>query len=165
MLSTIVKKQNLDMGEEESDDEFEPINPELIRKRYDSDGVESEDEKEVPIGNRSAIKKSDKDQRESIVEDDGVDSGEDNSDDPEGNIDEDEYMQLLESRFLMLSNKNKKDERVEMERQELHFKMRLLDLLEIFLDKQSASVFVPQFLLPLMRALRNCYKEIGTKLK
>ena len=165
MLSTIVQKQNLDMDEEESDDEFEPINPEEINpgSSYDSDGVESEEEKEVPIGNRSAIKKSDKDQRESIVEDDGVDSGEDNSDDPEGNIDEDEYMQLLESRFLMLSNKNKKDERVEMERQELHFKMRVLDLLEIFLDKQSASVFVPQFLLPLMRALRNCYKEIETK--
>ena len=56
----------------------------------------------------------------------------DDSNQPEDEIGEDEYMELLETQFTMLSNKNKKDEKVEMARQELHFKMRVLDLLEAF---------------------------------
>ena len=35
--------------------------------------------------------------------------------------------------------------KVEMARQELHFKMRVLDLLEAFLEKENESIFIPVF--------------------
>ena len=147
MLGAITQKHNLDK-EEESDDEFEPIDP-SIQNRAD-------EEMDTDLTENT--------QTSSNAEEDSDNSSESDSDDdsnqPEDEIGEDEYMELLETQFTMLSNKNKKDEKVEMARQELHFKMRVLDLLEAFLEKENESIFIPQFFVPLMLVLRNCYKDI-----
>lgn len=156
LLKALEQEQNLDM-EEEDDDEFGLIDPSQVKDAGSSDGESSsgsDDEEDAKPSPKRSGKGSKLPRDEDEVEDDS------DSDDPEEHVGEDEYMALLESRFGMLSRKSKKRDALEIQRQELNFKMRVLDMIEIYLRRNSSSIFAPQMLMSFMRALRACYESI-----
>ena len=97
MLGAITQKHNLDK-EEESDDEFEPIDPSIQNH--------ADEEMDTDMAENTQTSSNAKEESDDSSESDS--DKDDDSNQPEDEIGEDEYMELLETQFTMLSNKTKR---------------------------------------------------------
>ncbi|KAG9099782.1 hypothetical protein FRC06_004852 [Ceratobasidium sp. 370] len=162
ILMQLEQRDVNDEDNEDQDEEDEAAGAPNDTAEDDSDSSESSDEEE-PDEDSDEDAEVDPEFRRQVAEalqvngmapaDDG-DSDDSESED-EVMLDDEQMMQLdehLVKVFKSQAGGNTK-ERKDAQREATHFKIRILDLLDIFLNKQPQSPFVPRIVLPLVKVI------------
>ncbi|KAG8748741.1 hypothetical protein FRC10_000132 [Ceratobasidium sp. 414] len=175
MAQQLEQRDINDEDSEDQDEEDEAAEAPNGMAEDDSDGSESSDERgEADDSDEDA--EVDPEFRKQVAEalqvngmapaEDGDDSDDSDSED-EVMLDDEQMMQLdehLARVFKSQAGGNTKEKKGELwlsdrpssqgaQREATHFKIRILDLLDIFLNKQSQSPFVPRTVLPLVKII------------
>ncbi|KAG8715114.1 DNA-directed DNA polymerase [Ceratobasidium sp. 394] len=162
----LMQLEQRDVNDEDSEDQYEDEGAEAPNGTAEEDGSDSsessdeeeeeddsDDDAEVDPEFRRQVAEALQVNGMAPAEDDG-DSDDSDSED-EVMLDDEQMMQLdehLAKVFKSQAGGNTKEKKG-AQREATHFKIRILDLLDIFLNKQPQSPFVPRTVLPLVKVI------------